>query len=269
MMQSIIILAILNIQEVKSEMITEEQKQHFKEEGFLLLPEVIPAELLAMLRDECARYMDAINAEMDTQNVDVLGLNHRDKRYFIPMKYKESDKLQQFLFSDLMADVCRATLGDEAYLFLEQYVVKMAEVGMSFSWHQDSGYIDFPHRPYLTCWCTLDDVTEENGTVYILPWSKFDSRERIDHEIDPETNDRVGFHGDDPGIPVILPAGSIAVFMSTVFHRSGANSTDHMRRIFLAQYSSEPIRNPEGKDWRWVEPFVSGGKNIANVSPSN
>lgn len=26
-----------------------------------------------------------------------------------------------------------------------------------------------PHKPYLTCWCTLDDVSEENGTVYVLP----------------------------------------------------------------------------------------------------
>ena len=43
-----------------------------------------------------------------------------------------------------MADVCRATLGDTAYLFWEQYVVKGAEAGMKFSWHQDSGYVGYP-----------------------------------------------------------------------------------------------------------------------------
>ena len=133
---------------------------------------------------------------------------------------------------------------------------------MHFSWHQDSGYIDFPHRPYLTCWCTLDDVTEKNGTVYILPFSQSESRERIEHTIDPETNDRVGYHGDNPGIPVILPAGSIAAFWSTALHRSGANTTSNPRRIFLAQYSSEPIRSPEGKDWRWVEPLLVNGEHV-------
>lgn len=243
--------------------ISQDQINLFQEEGYMLLPNIIPYDLLEILRDECERYMQAINQEMDEKGVDVMGLNHRDKRYFIPMKYKESNELPKFLFSDVMADVCRATLGESAYLFLEQYVVKMAEVGMKFSWHQDSGYIDFPHKPYLTCWCTLDDVTEENGTVYVLPFSKAPSRERIEHSKDPETNDRIGYHGDEPGIPVILPAGSIAVFWSTVLHRSGANTTDQMRRIFLAQYSPEPILGPDGEDWRWVEPFLQNGENVA------
>lgn len=243
--------------------ISQEQKQQFINEGYILLENVIPVDLLAILRGECARYMDAINAEMDEADVDVMGLNHRDKRYFIKMKYKESTGLQNFLFSDLMADVCRATLGDEAYLFLEQYVVKMAEVGMKFSWHQDSGYIDEPHQPYLTCWCTLDDVTEENGTVYLLPYSKADTRGFIKHTVDPETNDRVGYHGEEQGIPVILPAGSIAAFSSTVLHRSGANTSDTMRRVFLCQYSAEPLLNTDGQPRRWAEPFVKNGENIA------
>ena len=71
------------------------------------------------------------------------------------------------------AEVCRATLGDTAYLFWEQYVVKGAEAGMKFSWHQDSGYVGYPdHKPYLTCWCALDDMSEENGTVYVMPFSQ-------------------------------------------------------------------------------------------------
>jgi ectoine hydroxylase-related dioxygenase (phytanoyl-CoA dioxygenase family) len=242
--------------------VPQEQIDLFEREGYMLLPNIIPAEYLDMLRDECARYMDLIHEEMDEKGVDVLHLNHRDKRYFIAMKYKESERLASFLFSDVMADVCRAALGDDAYLFLEQYVVKMAEVGLSFSWHQDSGYIDFPHRPYLTCWCTLDDVDETNGTVYLLPFSKSPARERIEHTIDPETNDRVGYDGDDPGIPVILPAGSIAVFWSTVLHRSGANTSNSMRRILLAQYSPEPLLGPNGETWRWADPILKNGEKV-------
>jgi hypothetical protein len=32
-----------------------------------------------------------------------------------------------------------------------------------------------------------------------------------------------------------------------------------MRRIFLAQYSAEPILNPDGKAWNDVEPMLRGG----------
>jgi hypothetical protein len=45
---------------------------------------------------------------------------------------------------------------------------------------------------------------------------------------DEDTNDLVGYSVDDPGDPVIMPAGSMACFSSTL-HRSGANTTDRVR----------------------------------------
>ena len=57
--------------------------------------------------------------------------------------------------------------------FLGAVVIKGAETGMKFSWHQDSGYVNYPdHKPYLTCWCALDDMSEANGTVHLLPFSR-------------------------------------------------------------------------------------------------
>ncbi len=243
--------------------ITAAQKEQYHEEGYMLLENVIPPPHLQMLRDEGQRYMDEINAEMDSKGVDVLGLSHRHKRYFIHSKFKGNNRLASFLFSPLMAEICRATIGEEAYLFLEQYVIKMAEVGMKFSWHQDAGYIDSKPTPsYVSCWCTLDDVTEENGTVYILPYSRAGTREWVEHKLDSESNDRVGYFGDDPGDPIIAQAGSIAVFSSVTFHRSGPNSTTNMRRVLLAQYSPKPIYNPDGTPRRWVEPFLKEGRNV-------
>ena len=59
--------------------------------------------------------------------------------------------------------------------------VKGTEGSMHLAWHQDSGYVGFPHRPYLTCWCALDDMSEENGTVYILPYERAGTRELVEH----------------------------------------------------------------------------------------
>jgi hypothetical protein len=85
------------------------------------------AEQLEVLRDECQHFIDVINAEMDAEGVKVKGINHRDSRYFIARRYKDSEKLRAFLFGDVMEQVVRATLGPDAYLFVEQFVVKMAE----------------------------------------------------------------------------------------------------------------------------------------------
>jgi len=227
--------------------ITEAQKKQYQDEGFFLLERVIPAEHLQLLRDECQRFIDEMNAEMDRQGTDVLGISHRNKRYFVAWASKRSTQLRAFVFSDLMADICRATVGDEAYLYWEQYVVKAAEQGMKFSWHQDSAFGQTaPHQPYVSCWCALDDMSDANGTTYLLPYSRAGTRALVPHVKEEGTNDLVGYQGDDPGDIVIVPAGSIAVFSSVALHRSGVNTTDHMRRVFLAQYSGEVITTPEG-----------------------
>jgi ectoine hydroxylase-related dioxygenase (phytanoyl-CoA dioxygenase family) len=207
---------------------------------------------------------------MDAGRTDRLGLSHRGKRYFIGNRHAEAEgRLDHFLFGDLTAEICQATIGNDAYLFAEQFVVKMAEVGLKFAWHQDSGYLKhrLPGyvRPYVTLWCALDDMSEENGTVSVLPFSRSGTRDVIDHVADPELNDLVGYWGDDPGDPIIVPAGSIAVFSSTLLHRSGANRTGHQRRSYVVQYSQEPILQPAGTPFELAEPLLVGGCRIESL----
>jgi hypothetical protein len=249
-------------------MISPVQQEQYRSEGFMILPQVIPGQYLNMLREECSYYLGYYDALMDCKGVQTDKLSHRGKRYFINNRYRLSPRMWQFIFSDLMAQVVEATVGPDAYLFHEQWVVKGAEQGMKFSWHQDSGYVKWydpatSHRPYVTCWCTLDDVSEENGTVYLLPHSRAGSNGQIvDHRQEPGTNDLIGYTGEDPGDAVIVPAGSIVAFDSTVFHRSGPNRTENMRRIYLPQYSGAPILRPDGKPWAIATPFLKNGKNI-------
>jgi ectoine hydroxylase-related dioxygenase (phytanoyl-CoA dioxygenase family) len=226
----------------------------FQEEGFFVLEGIVPASDLQALRGECQRFIDERDREMDRLGVDTIDLDHRGSRYFVHA-HGTSPTVERFLHSKLMKAVATAALGDTVYLFNEQYVVKAAERGMKFGWHQDSGFIPYAHRPYLTCWIPLDDVDEANGTVYLLPFSRAGTRNVVEHVRDEETNDLVGYFGDDPGDPVIVPAGSIACFSSTLFHRSGANTTDRMRRVYLAQYSTEPILNEDGRRRHLAEPL--------------
>jgi ectoine hydroxylase-related dioxygenase (phytanoyl-CoA dioxygenase family) len=225
--------------------ITSEHARQFREEGFFVLRGVVPAGDLDTLRDECQRATRAREREMDRLGVDKLDLDHRGSRYFLHA-YGKSPAVERFLSSELMTQIAQAALGDTVYLFNEQYVVKAAERGMKFSWHQDSGFIEYAHLPYLTCWVALDDMTEANGTVYLLPYSRAGTRGVVKHVRDRETGDLIGYFGDDPGDPVIVPAGSIACFSSTLFHRSGNNETDRMRRVYVAQYSAEPILSEDG-----------------------
>ena len=252
--------------------VPQDQRDQYHEEGYMILPEVIPQDMLELLREECSYFLGYFDSIMDAKGVEVDNLCHRGKRYFINNRYRLSNRLWKFLFGSLMAEVANVALGPDAYLFHEQWVVKGAEQGMKFGWHQDSGYVQHydssaQHKPYVTVWCALDDVSEENGTVYLLPHSRGGTKDKLlDHTLEKGTNDVIGYDGDDPGEAVFVPAGSVVAFTSYNLHRSGPNKTERMRRVYLPQFSAEPILRADGKPWAMAVPFLKDGEVVYDHS---
>lgn len=248
--------------------ISNTQREQFKTLGFTIVPNAIDPATLQILREECAYFVGYIDGSMKARGRETYGITHRGKRYFISNRYRQSRHMAEFLYSKLMADVTTAFLGEDVYLFNEQWVVKGPEQGMKFGWHQDSGYVNTldpgnTHAPYLTCWCALDDMTEANGTIYVLPHDRVGTRNKVlPHTRQSGSNDLIGYTGDDPGELIEVTAGSIAVFSSTSLHRSTANRTAHQRRAYLAQYSKEPIAHSSGSLWSQAVPFIKAGKRV-------
>jgi ectoine hydroxylase-related dioxygenase (phytanoyl-CoA dioxygenase family) len=231
----------------------EQQSRQFAEQGFAVFPGVLVGTPLELLRRECDALVAREDARMDELGVDTIGISHRGKRYFANECQRVSPELRSVLFSEAMAEVCRATLGADAYFFFDQYVVKGPEGGLPFSWHQDSGYVvgnggPPDHAPYLTCWCPLDDTTEENGTVRLIPGSHKGGI--IDHQRQPGTNDLVGAPAGTEGVMVEAKAGDVVAFSSLTLHATGANRTDKPRRVYLAQYTPEVMLDPGTKHLR-------------------
>lgn len=238
----------------------------FAELGYAAFPRAIPDDLLDLLRGQCDAFVAREDARMDLLGVDTLGISHRGKRYFANECQREQPELRRFLFSPVMADVCRATIGDTAYFFFDQYVVKGPEGGLPFSWHQDSGYVVAyggppDHAPYLTCWCPLDDATVDNGTVRVVPGSHL--RGVVPHVKREGSNDLEAQVDEADSIAIEVPAGSIVAFSSRTLHATGANETDKPRRVYLAQYTIEAMLNPGTKQLRRnAIPLVQGGRQV-------
>jgi hypothetical protein len=153
---------------VSAPRITSAHARRFRDEGFFVIEGAMSPKDLETLRGECQRFVDERDREMTRLGVDTLDLCHRGRRYFVHA-YGKSPAVERFLFSDLMAQSAQAALGDTVYLFNEQYVVKAAERGMKFGWHQDSGFTPYPHPPYLMCWIPLDDVTRPTAPSTCCP----------------------------------------------------------------------------------------------------
>ena len=151
------------------------------------------------------------------------------------------------LFNDTTAALCEATIGATAYLHFEQFVVKLREPTSVFPWHQDSGYNVYRggaerHRPFVTLWLALDDITHANGAISLLPWSVVGGGELLEHRWDEATESWIGYDGDEHGVEIEVPAGSIVCFSSLSLHRSAPNTTDRPRRSYVMAYTPTLFR---------------------------
>src|SRR5690348_8544795 len=127
--------------ETRKRMQFDTQRQQFAAEGYAVFHGVLDATVLKMLREQCNAFIAREDSRMDALGVDSIGITHRGRRYFANQCQRTQPALRAMLFSPIMADICRATLGDNAYFFFDQFVVKGPEGGLPFGWHQDSGYV--------------------------------------------------------------------------------------------------------------------------------
>lgn len=222
--------------------IAESQRAQFGELGCMAVPDFLDAAELELVRGVCDASVTEIEADMRARGVTEDRINVLGKKYFVLSARKTHPELLPILFGEKAAAVCRAAIGDTAYLHNEQFVVKLSDEATSFAWHQDSGYTVYSggaaeHTPYLTCWIALDDMNEANGTISVLPFDRAPSRGLQPHAWDDSVNAMVGYTGSDPGDLIEVPAGTLVAFSSFLLHRSGANTTDRPRRSYFMAYT--------------------------------
>ena len=97
---------------VRDRLVTPEMREQYRNEGYFVLERVLTDEQLELLRSGAQFSIDKLDAAMDEAGTDSIGINARGKRYFSNMIYQDRPELRKFLFSDTMAEICQATLGE-------------------------------------------------------------------------------------------------------------------------------------------------------------
>ena len=57
--------------------ITKNQLDQFRNDGYMILESVIPDAHLKLLRNLCQYFIEEMDARMDREGTDVIGINHR------------------------------------------------------------------------------------------------------------------------------------------------------------------------------------------------
>jgi hypothetical protein len=94
-------------------LVTPAKRELYHREGYMILPGVIPPDMLTILREECSYFLGYKDSMMEAKGIAVEGINHRGKRYFISNYYRLSSRMRNFIFSPMMAEIAQVALGPD------------------------------------------------------------------------------------------------------------------------------------------------------------
>src|SRR5579862_5235732 len=150
--------------------ITADQHKRYNELGYFVLQNVFPRNEMDAVAAEIEqfqrRHEEALAATGGTE-----GISRAGEITFTAFLAENNEVIREFCKRQEFVDITTQMLGPDVDLYWNQSVFKGPEGSKQFPWHQDDGYTPVTPSPYLTLWLALNDATEENGTISILPGS--------------------------------------------------------------------------------------------------
>ena len=148
----------------------------------------------------------------------------------------------EFMRSPALLDVLSALLGTSGVrLHGSKLNLKSPQYGSPVEWHQDWAFYPHTNDDVLAVGVLLDDATEENGPLLVLPGSHLGPT--FDHHgpdgrfcgaMDP-ARDRLDFAS---AIPLIAPAGSCSFHHVRAVHGSAQNRSSQSRNLLLYEFTA-------------------------------
>lgn len=205
--------------------------ERFEDVGWFLADAVFSAEQC----DEIVEHLESTAFEVP------LGSPADGPMSYRPMLHLGSEALLRVATDARWAPIVLPIVGPDARLYWEQGVAKPPEARTELPWHQDNGYTPLEPEEYLACWLALDDADVDNGCLWVLPATHRGGT--LAHHGGGSGPFRVGYDGDDEGVPVPVPKGSVLVFSSLLMHRSGPNTSGRHRRAWIIQFCPAHARS--------------------------
>jgi ectoine hydroxylase-related dioxygenase (phytanoyl-CoA dioxygenase family) len=234
--------------------LTEPEVAAFRENGYLVLPNVLTEAELGPLEEIFERFLRAEVPDMGRDFCDMSGPYGRAFEDFnlinavLPRHYWPA--LVDNVFERRATSIARQLIGDDATLDYDQFLAKRPRRPKAvFAWHQDLGYwpSGTPDTRTVTCSLALDDATTENGCLEVVPGSHLEAKLRPHRpaawSTRPELRDEahilsVELFPEDRIVALPVPRGSITVHNERIVHGSRGNSSDGWRRTYVVAHRS-------------------------------
>jgi len=229
-------------------MLTAEQRAFYEKNGYVLVPNQFSEAELAEMRTEVDGMM--VRADNGGKNLNATWggnyLSDEDRKKLtvasIHNVQYQSAAFAKLLVDDRLTEVVADIVGPNVQLHHTKMHAKPPEKGAPFPMHQDHPYFQHEKHTMMAAILHLDDSTEENGCLCVVPGSfKKGPLQHTDKNYLP-----VEQYPLSDATPCPAKAGDILLFSYLTIHGSGVNKSDRMRRIVLIQFRS-PEDRPLGE----------------------
>lgn len=221
--------------------LTDQEIEHYNDQGYVVVPSVFSGTELSDL-DETIRSLtrEAIESgeieKVMELEPDLIDGEPIPRRIYNP--FEQHEAFRSLATDNRVLDRIECLIGPDIGLHHSKLNMKPAKVGSVVEWHQDLAYFPHTNDDLVTTLIYLDDATEENGCLQILPRQH---RRYFEHHLPDgtfagkiiETIDD-GQFGDPVALPA--PAGSV-IFMHCILpHSSLPNRSERPRRTLIFEY---------------------------------
>ena len=224
-------------------MLTKAEIEQYRELGYLVVPGVFDAELLAEIR----RAVDAIVADAGkvTTHTDVYDLEESHTQQAPRVRRIKTPHKHFPFFAELtrnprITGVLAQLIGSDLRLHGAKLNMKSAGYGAAVEWHQDWAFYPHTNDDVLATGLYLDDCDMANGPLLVVPGTH--KGPVYDHHADgyfvgamaPE------IEGLDyaEAVPLTGKAGSMTIHHARLVHGSALNTSSKPRRLLLHEYTA-------------------------------
>eukprot|EP01117_Protostelium_nocturnum_P001607 TRINITY_DN11954_c0_g1_i1.p1 TRINITY_DN11954_c0_g1~~TRINITY_DN11954_c0_g1_i1.p1 ORF type:complete len:296 (-),score=90.63 TRINITY_DN11954_c0_g1_i1:46-933(-) len=226
--------------------LTDEQKSSWKENGFLLVPQLFDPERVSKLRDHFMSIQREAQSDLSSPlRAKYAPLSSEESggdvlkeypRVMHPHKWDELSKEQ--MLNGNVQKILSELMGEEALAAQSMFYFKpMGARGQAL--HQDNFYLNVKPGTCVAAWLAVDDADQENGGMSMVPGSHnmgIQCPEMADMSMSFST-ELVRVPNGFNAVPANMKAGDVLFFNGSVIHGSGPNSSkDRFRRAFICHY---------------------------------
>lgn len=230
--------------------LSTKQREFYETNGFLVIPGLVPADLL----DECRqRFLDIVDGVVDAGAIlRMKDLSLKD-RTGLPNE-RIYNKIQDFVWDEVLAkyiqlpellDYVQCFTGPNIRAVHSMLINKPPDSGSRTSrhpMHQDLHY--FPFRPQdriVAAWTAMEKIDDSNGCLVVNPGTHKGTLLQHDYPEDGAVN---GMYHGVRGVegyeraPLHMEKGDTVFFHPILIHGSGTNLSGRFRKAISCHYSS-------------------------------